>query len=98
MEKTEHDHRDAEKNEDALPEPAEKVGEHTYPPLTLPSPRRGEGKRRRRVIPSPPRGGEGRVRGCIEGRARTRSRSGVSTRRRAASTSTDCSRRRYPSA
>jgi hypothetical protein len=58
MEKTEHDHRDAEKNEDALPEPAEKVGEHTYPPLTLPltlpSPLRGEGKRRRRVIPSPP--------------------------------------------
>jgi hypothetical protein len=48
MEKTEDNHRHAEKDEGALPEPAEEVGEHSllarHPsPLTLPSPQRGEG-------------------------------------------------------
>jgi hypothetical protein len=48
VEEAEDDDRHAEKDEGALPEPAKKVGEHSFKrpsplPLTLPSPQRGEG-------------------------------------------------------
>ena len=44
VEKAEDDDRHAEKDEGALPEPAEEVGEHSFSrPSPLPSPQRGEG-------------------------------------------------------